>query len=76
MWYIHKANKNSINTKLIATFIAEIMLKFLQLHLNYLEGIYTVKFEINHSPRRETRQAKMTKSPSKEKKKASLSCVG
>lgn len=52
------------------------MLEFLQLHLNYLGGIYTAKFERNHVPRRETRQAKMTKSCSSAKRRASLSGVG
>lgn len=58
--YIHKANKNSTNTIPPATSAERVILKFLQLHLNYLEGIYTAKFGRKHIPSRETREAEMT----------------
>lgn len=74
--YIHKANKNSTNTIPPATSTERAILKFLQLHLNYLEGIYTAKFWRKHIPSRETREAEMTELPCEKGRKASISGLG
>lgn len=70
--YRHKANSNSTNTTPPATSTERVMLKFLQLHLNYLGGIYAGKFGRKHSPSRETREAGMTELPCEKRRKVSI----
>ena len=62
--------------KPIAIPTARIKLKFLQLHSNPPEGIYTTKFRRKYIPRRKNEEAEMTELPCKNRRKASIFSVG